>query len=213
MGFDHDHDVAVAPLRDSDDVDGRSIPVDLFTDNADLGDIVFFVGLLRGLPAMGEAGVPMVRSGTVGRLWQENIPATLGDLTTELEGHLIDCRAYQGMSGSPCFLQNSYPALVPVPNSSDEGERAWAMQHVTQLFGMIAAHFDDFEEVGSASQDPDLSFRYRVHAGVGIVTPARFIREALNDEDLVKLRREADRREAARRRDNGLVATLDDSSP
>jgi len=44
------------------------------------------------------------------------------------------------------------------------------------------------------------------------VTPARFIRETLDDEDLVKSRRQEDRREAARRRENGLVATLDDSS-
>jgi hypothetical protein len=210
----HDYDVAVAPLRDSEDVDGASIPVERFTDDADLGDVVFFIGLLRNMAAMGDAGVPMVRSGTVG-LWQEDIRATLGDIETELTGHLIDCRAYQGMSGSPCFLQHSYPVLVPVPNSADEGARTWTMQHVTSFFGMIAAHFDDSEEAGPASGDPASSVpvRYKVHTGVGVVTPARFIRETLDDEDLVKLRREADRREAARRRENSSVATLGDSSP
>jgi hypothetical protein len=164
---------------------------------------------------MGDAGVPMVRSGTFGRLWQEDIRATLGDIETELTGHLIDCRAYQGMSGSPCFLQHSYPVLVPVPNSADEGARTWTMQHVTSFFGMIAAHFDDSEEAGPASGDPASSVpvRYKVHTGVGVVTPARFIRETLDDEDLVKLRREADRREAARRRENGSVAILGNSSP
>jgi hypothetical protein len=212
--FHHDYDVAVAPLRDSEDVDGASIPVERFTDDADLGDAVFFIGLLRNMAAMGDAGVPMVRSGTVGRLWQDNIRARLGDIETELTGHLIDCRAYQGMSGSPCFLQHSYPVLVPVPDSADEGLRTWTMQHVFSFFGMIAAHFDDSEEAGPASGDPasSVSVRYRVHTGVGVVTPARFIRETLDDEDLVKSRREADRREAARRPENGLVTTLHDSS-
>jgi hypothetical protein len=38
-----------------------------------------------------------------------------------------------------------------------------------------------------------------VHTGVGVVTPASFIREALDDEELLELRRQADRQEAARR--------------
>jgi hypothetical protein len=41
--------------------------------------------------------------------------------------------------------------------------------------------------------------RTRVHTGVGVVTPASFIREALDDEELLELRRQADREEAARR--------------
>jgi hypothetical protein len=38
-----------------------------------------------------------------------------------------------------------------------------------------------------------------VHTSVGVVTPASFIREALDDEELLELRRQADRQEAARR--------------
>jgi hypothetical protein len=195
------YDIAVAPLQDDPEVDGIAIPVETFTDEASLGDIVFFVGLLRNLAPMADAGVPIVRSGTVGRMWQDGIPARTGLTSTELTGHLIDCRAYQGMSGAPCFVQHSIPVLVPVIGSADPGERTWSMQHVTLFFGMIAAHFDDYETLlpptaGGAAPE---GVRSRVHTGVGVVTPASFIREALDDEELFELRREADRQEATRR--------------
>jgi hypothetical protein len=198
-----DYDVAVAPFPDREDLYGASVSVDMFMYEAPyLGDSVFFIGLLRNMAAMEDSGVPMVRSGTVGRLWQEGIRATLGDLQTELTGHLIDCRAYEGMSGSPCFVQQSFP-LIGVADGKP------FMRHVTKFFGMIAAHFADSETAQRAADDSDSEpFRYKIHAGVGIVTPARFIREALDDEELVKLRREADRREAkrreAKRREAGL---------
>jgi hypothetical protein len=43
------HDIAVAPLQDDAEVDVVSIPVETFTDQASLGDVVFFIGLLRRL--------------------------------------------------------------------------------------------------------------------------------------------------------------------
>ena len=79
---------------------GITVPVVTFIGEASLGDTVFFIGLLRNLAPMAEAGVPMVRSGTVGRMWQQRIPARTGLTHAELTGHLIDCRAYQGMSGA-----------------------------------------------------------------------------------------------------------------
>jgi hypothetical protein len=94
------YDIAVAPLQDDTEVDGIAVPIATFTGEASLGDTVFFIGLLRNLAPMAEAGVPMVRSGTVGRMWQQAISARPGLTHTELTGHLIDCRAYQGMSGS-----------------------------------------------------------------------------------------------------------------
>ncbi len=69
------------------------------------------------------------------------------------------------------------------------------------FFGMIAAHFDDYETLLTPdARDASLQgVRTRVHTGVGVVTPASFIRVALDDEELLELRREADRQEAARR--------------
>jgi hypothetical protein len=195
------YDIAVARLQDDTEVDGIAVPIATFTDEASLGDTVFFIGLLRNLAPMAEAGVPIVRSGTVGRMWQQTIPARTGLTHTELTGHLIDCRAYQGMSGAPCFVQHSYPVLVPVPGSADPGLRTWNLRHLTLFFGMIAAHFDDLEtlvtpDAGDASLQ---GVRTKVHTGVGVVTPASFIREALDDEELIELRRQADSQEAARR--------------
>ena len=41
--------------------------------------------------------------------------------------------------------EHSYPVLVPVPGSADQGLRTWNLRHLTLFFGMIAAHFDDYE--------------------------------------------------------------------
>jgi hypothetical protein len=43
------YDIAVAPLQDDAEVDGIAVPVATFTDEASLGDTVFFIGLLRSL--------------------------------------------------------------------------------------------------------------------------------------------------------------------
>jgi trypsin-like peptidase len=207
------YDIAVAPLQDDAEVDGIAVPVATFTDEASLGDTVFFIGLLRSLAPMAEAGVPMVRSGTVGRMWQQSIPARTGVIQTELTGHLIDCRAYQGMSGAPCFVQHSFPVLVPVPGSPDPGLRTWDLRHLTVFFGMIAAHFDDYETLLTPDARDALlqGVRTRVHTGVGVVTPASFIREALDDEELLELRGEADRQEAARRSSESGNLTVSES--
>jgi hypothetical protein len=73
-----------------------------------LGDRVHFVGLLA-LPRardMTEKNVPMVRSGTIGALYQEHVPVQWpGGSIRKVQAHLIDCRSYGGFSGAPCFFQ------------------------------------------------------------------------------------------------------------
>jgi hypothetical protein len=125
-------------------------------------------------------------------MWQEDIQVTLpGEVETTLTGHLVDCRAYQGMSGSPCFLQRAYPLLAP----------ELTMRYNTLFIGMIAAHLDDVQNaITTGDLGADGTIRYNVHTGVGIVTPARFILETLHLDELVASRSESDRVEGERRR-------------
>jgi Trypsin-like peptidase domain len=196
--FHYKYDVAAAHLDAAlmftpGDVAASNIHVEAFTNEAALGDTVFLVGLLRNMPAMGDLGIPMVRSGSVGSLWQDHILARMpGNVETELTGHLVDCRAYQGMSGSPCFVQ--------LPERRGPMGMAAGYFPRTAFLGMIAAHFDDPQRAEILG-DPDFqgSVQYRVHTGVGILTPARFVRETLDDPEFIERRQKADREEASRR--------------
>ncbi|MBK5229120.1 MAG: hypothetical protein JJE05_11505 [Actinobacteria bacterium] len=76
--FHPTEDVAVTSVPLPVDAPWRKIDLAVFydkwtNDNArpNLGDTVYFIGLLAHLPAMAEANIPMVRSGTLGRLYQE----------------------------------------------------------------------------------------------------------------------------------------------
>jgi hypothetical protein len=161
-----------------------------------LGDDVYFIGLLRNMEAMEEESIPMVRSGTIGRMNQTRCKLKISPTyTQEITGHLIDCRSYQGMSGSPCFVQES---RIPEGGAETHGNR---LVYPTLLLGLISAHFDDSYPIAGAS------FRVPVHTGVAIVTPAIDIIATLNEPELVTMRKEAnEKRKAAR---EPLVATPD----
>lgn len=112
----HDYeDIAVALLHDIDieTTDINAVPVDQFIGRVEtqypvrVGDPVYFGGLLGHVPSMGAGNVPMIRTGSVGALYQAGIPMLAPDNVTELQvrGHLIDCRSFGGFSGSPCFVR------------------------------------------------------------------------------------------------------------
>ncbi len=163
-----------------------------------LGERVYFVGLLGRLSAMVKSNTPIVRSGTLGRLDQPGIPLRWpnGDLVY-VTAHLIDCRSYNGFSGSPCFIQKD---AIHVPNpgfSSDTFKPA----EQSGLLGVVAGHFDDMAEL-TVSRDayvlPDGSrVRAPVNTGVGVVTPARYITETLQLEELVEMRKDIEAERAA----------------
>jgi hypothetical protein len=182
-------DVAVAPFRPGGHTDlhllhvpgaglswytsPRWVPV--------LGDRVYFIGLLA-LPAarsMVERNVPMVRSGTIGAMYQADVPVEWPDKSIrKFEAHLIDCRSYGGFSGSPCFFQRDDQVTAVKEGAAVYGP-------ITFLFGLVSGHFDqyaspkvrgDIAEVGSISVP--------VNTGVGVVTPVERIVEVLRMEEL-----------------------------
>jgi hypothetical protein len=60
----------------------------------ELGDRVYFLGLLAltGAREMAENNVPMVRSGTIGAMYQDDVPVEWPDKSIrKFQAHLIDC--------------------------------------------------------------------------------------------------------------------------
>ena len=182
-------DVAVFPLGRMDaPVVSAAVPTFTFLDAErppglwpQLGDRVYFIGLLSSLTAMAEANIPMVRSGTLGRMYQENIPLRIGpDHVFNInKGHLIDCRSYQGFSGSPCFIQ-----FQPAHGKS--------LRDATALLGLMAGHLDDWTDA-RVSDGISGTVKSRVNTGVGIIVPAEGITAALNIQELIDLRKERER--------------------
>jgi hypothetical protein len=191
-------DVAVTPFVDTTGQFGHSfVETPNFVGNAETefaaaaGDEVYFVGLLGQVPSMGKRNVPMVRSGSVGALYQDGIPMRLPDDTViHVGGHLIDCRSFGGFSGSPCFVrfvsgQGTTPNRgIPYPIQS------------TLLLGMVAGHFDLKASV--ALPEGEGKLKVPVAAGIAVLNTAETIMETLNEEELVTDREEENERHRQR---------------
>jgi hypothetical protein len=170
---DSETDVALAPIFldqaryrftaiaiESDVVESRPKPR--------LGETVYFIGLLSNIKSMHSENVPMVRSGTLGRLFQEDVKIKWPDQSIHtMTAHLIDCRSHQGFSGSPCYIQLEPRGRLDVAPTQD-----------TFLLGLISGHLD---ELGV-----DQSIR---NSGVGIVTPVEDIWHVLLQDEHVQQRR------------------------
>lgn len=198
----------------------RAVPLEHFLDSSPdlephLGDDVYFIGLLAQMRAMVEQNIPMVRSGTLGRLYQTDVPLKRPDGTVfRVTGHLIDCRSYGGFSGSPCFVQFEFYKQVDTPSSP--GGPIGNLQHrATLLLGLISGHWDDPHEArptGGVFQTG--TFQYAINTGVGVVTPVESIREALNLEELVDMRRKEDERmKTAEMEEEERMAATPDAAP
>jgi hypothetical protein len=202
-------DVAVAPIDLPDGSNMAATGIDEFVDDPslaedgwfqrgvklELGEVVYFIGLFKGIAAMSEGNVPMVRSGTLGRLWQEDCPVRIEDARSPdgyrveyITAHLIDCRSYSGFSGSPCYIQQSRAGV------SDGGVTT---KYRTLLLGLIAGHYDEDAPAWHATGKSDLFFE--TNTGIGYVIPAEFIRDALLDKDLVKMRKKRDEKKPPER--------------
>ena len=212
--FHPTEDVAVAEVQMPEGAIWHAFRVDDFLDGwlADhpeagpaLGERVYFMGLLATMTAMADSNIPMVRSGTVGRLYQENVPLRLPDGTVlKVRGHLIDCRSYSGFSGSPCLTQYEWWYRPDPPVGALNLHR---VEEKTLLMGVVSAHFDDWVKARTTG-DVLGSVEAPLNTGVGIVTPVEAIREVLEDEDLADARKNAvlEHKEAQQEQGNTFTA-------
>lgn len=140
----------------------------------DLGADVHYVGILE------EFDRVMARSGTFGALYQEGLdhPGAGG---YEYPAHLVDCRTYNGFSGSPCYAVYAFPVLVPldyhllpdIPRSAEEMEQPRRSIDYHSLFcGMVTWHLTE-RKSATASQ-----------YGVVVVMPSSEIWKGLMSKEL-----------------------------
>jgi hypothetical protein len=222
-------DVAVAPLRLPGSVikGERPITVSIDTDKfvgdwrvlgdgqgwePDLGERVYFIGLFDRFGSMGERNIPMTRSGTIGALNVPHVPIGLPENRRYVEAHLIDCRSYNGFSGSPCFVQRDMSGR----SSFREGgayvdDESGRIDTETALLGVISGHFDMWDAVrftGDLAMEPG-TIEAPLNTGVGVVTPAKFIKELLDMDELADDRKQTEERLLKAKKDRDEGATLD----
>ena len=173
-----------------------------------LGDRVYFMGLLSFLKESRDEITPMVRSGTIGRLNQKEVPVKWGSTHARITAHLIDCRSYGGFSGAPCFIQASVTEYRDLSKEIPGGMKGNVVFEKTLLLGLVSGHFDQRERA-DVTGDDSLEVRTRVNSGVGLVTPVRFISEVLQMEELAASRQETLAEIEQMEADGALTATND----
>ena len=149
-------DLAIARFRSNQEV--ATIPEDSMIPNhlvstLGLGGDVAYVGILAPLDR------PMDRTGTVGALDQERI----GLDEYDYPAHLIDCRSYEGFSGSPVFALIAKPYLDHT--DTYQNRPLGQMAYFAFLAGMFTAHLSEEKHWAPA--------RY----GVGVMLRSIEIRE------------------------------------
>jgi hypothetical protein len=115
---------------------------------------------------MHEHAIPMVRSGTLGAMYQPKVPIwdeLHKETIEEPIAHLIDTHSVGGFSGSPVFLG--------IPDAQGGGR--------ISLLGVLIGHFGGPLASGGS-------------AGVAIVVPVHAIRQLLDLDAIVKDRAKKD---------------------
>ena len=128
---------------------------------------IFYIGIFEPLD------MPVVRGGHL-----SSMPTLITKPNYEYHAHLVDCRSYEGFSGSPCYVELRHPVVNrrvkppgPVPEEAHGAEYS-PIASFAMLAGIFTAHFDKEEDDGKIS-------RY----GVGLMLPVRYIREALMTDE------------------------------
>ncbi|MDE2102262.1 MAG: hypothetical protein KGL39_33765, partial [Patescibacteria group bacterium] len=151
-----------------------------------LGGPVHYLGMFAPLD------IPMGRTGSLAAIdvWI--------DKTDEYGNHyayaadLVDCRSYDGFSGSPCIATLNYvvwdseaggipPGMVP-RGPTGAPLRLGNTANLGRFCGMFTAHYDDENDDGAVS-------RY----GVGVMLTSEYISAALTTGEMKEARRMADK--------------------
>lgn len=154
-----------------------------------VGTDVFLTGLFvrhRGR----QRNIPIVRTGTIAALPDQNEPVDISESDNEernVTAYLIETHSLGGLSGSPVFAN---PVNV---NSEHMQDRLHAM-HI--WIGVVSAHWD-FEQ--------DQSEREKINSGIAIVSPKESVKQVLDHPRLIEMRDKTIRQETKRN-----APTMDD---
>jgi hypothetical protein len=189
-------DIAVAPL---DGTRGRNIMGILIEHMLPIGDVIYpnLGSPLYYIGRFSPAKRMVARSGNVAALEQFGLSKELDDADADLEYadypiHLVDCRSYDGFSGSPCFVLMQYPGLLAEPLPEDfpgapgPDIPLGRMLYAAIPCGMFIAHYSD---EGQVVRNPGgVVSRY----GMGMMVRGNEIKAAVMTQGFVKARKESD---------------------
>lgn len=149
-----------------------------------IGDEVAISGLY--VSRMGEKrNLPIARSGIIAAMPEEKIKTTYG----YHDAYLIETRSIDGLSGSPVFVQLSIPRFV-------EGQPV-AITVPTYFMGVllganwVEAHDDAIEIAEGDAEPSEKPPSGALNTGIGIVLPAHYVIEAIEQPLLRQKREEA----------------------
>lgn len=184
-----DVDIAVALVSPATlGMSFQAIRLDQFVDRSEAptlfpGSVIYYIGQLSVKIKTGQHTHELLervlaRAGTLAALDQRGLP--LG--VYEYPAHILDCRTYEGFSGSPCFVDTPFAELTQTERRlPDRPDVPLAdLQHLTQLCGMLTNHLDT-ERDGLASRH-----------GLVFVLRSEEIRKALMNDGLKARRAAAD---------------------
>ena len=147
------------------------------------GDEVFLTGLFNSHYGK-QNNLPIIRIGNIASMPEEPIQTkNMG----AIDAYLIEARSIGGLSGSPVFVQVG-------------GVRGYTMYAGSKFYwlGLMHGHFDlselELDEVSS-----DTLMEVKVNMGIAIVVPVSKILEVLNQDELVKGRKQQDETDRLKR--------------
>jgi hypothetical protein len=201
-------DVAVAQVWPSYDADLISVnimqlgtPELLSAVNIGIGDEVYSTGLF--LPVDGtHQNVPILRQGNLAMMPAEQIQTELG----YADMYLVEARSLGGISGSPVFVRPTIEFKVPERKTGKVMDVFGAGLGAI-LLGLMHGHWDIKEqEMNQARFVHDR--KHGVNMGIAMVVPAIKILETINQEALVNIRREGERKATSK-----MVPGMDSARP
>ncbi len=168
------------------------------------GESAHYIGLFTPLERV------IVRSGSIAALDQTDIPLGErcdGSFAYEYPTHLLDCRSYDGFSGSPCFLDLAFSGLQRIEPPFPAGDQEPSLPPMgTMVYGsiccgMFTEHYDQRKADRAVSR-----------LGVGFMVRSDEIKEALMTDKAIKERDEWDA-ENLRIREQVRAAAEDKPTP
>jgi hypothetical protein len=175
-----------------------------------IGEELFITGLFTGHTGK-QRNLPIIRSGIIAAMPGEPLRDDSGD---EYMAYLAEVRSLGGLSGSPVFaivtrarhrqigdrvgLLHRRSYLSNTESSESFGEMVDFTSKVF-LLGLVRGHWE-FGQTGPIQFGVDV--REKINAGIAIVTPIQEVMKLLDREDLVKERRQLDKKLADEQKKN-----------
>lgn len=196
------YDLAIAPLtgHPGPGPTGTADIDDLAVTPPHLGAAIVYAGILTAL----NKPVTMARSGTIAA---RDVEGLKFDHHFSFPAHLVDCRSYDGFSGSPCYSQQDL-VIVDPPAAANAVRRntpriaadidahvpggQWAVGHPythIELVGMFTNHTTELDDPRPADKDSTGHRKGAINRyGIGVMLRATDIRRALLSDELEKHR-------------------------